>query len=109
VSFENYYVSTVGLIIFIIAIVIALVMNERYFRFIRNTLSQTDLAKGRGEGQVLSGEVEVLICPRCGYTKTIPFRLGDYVGKITNDVCPKDGEKLVVHAIYYAGMTEQGS
>ena len=108
-SFEDYYVSTVGLIIFIIAIVIALVMNERYFRFIRNTLSRTGPAKGRGEGQVLSGEVEVLICPRCGYAKTIQFRLGDYVGKVTNDVCPKDGERLIVHAIYYAGTTQQGS
>jgi len=82
-SFEYYYITVVGLVIFIVAIVIALVMNERYFRLIKSYLSQTKEAEAHGGGQALSGEVEVLMCPRCGFTKTIPFRLGDYVGKVT--------------------------
>jgi len=81
-SFEYYYITVVGLVIFIVAIVIALVMNERYFRLIKSYLSQTKEAEAHGGGQALSGEVEVLMCPRCGFTKTIPFRLGDYVGKV---------------------------
>ncbi|KUO82566.1 hypothetical protein B7L70_03225 [Vulcanisaeta sp. EB80] len=107
-SFEYYYITVVGLVIFIVAIVIALVMNERYFRLIKSYLSQTKEAEAHGGGQALSGEVEVLMCPRCGFTKTIPFRLGDYVGKVTNEACPNDGERLVVHAIYYAGPSSQG-
>jgi len=74
-SFEYYYITVVGLVMFIVAIVIALVMNERYFRLIKNYLSQTKEAEAHGGGQALSGEVEVLMCPRCGFTKQSPSGL----------------------------------
>ncbi|WP_243679124.1 hypothetical protein [Vulcanisaeta distributa] len=57
----------------------------------------------------IGGDVEVLTCPRCGYSKTIPYRLGDYVGKVVDETCPNDGERLVVHAIYSSRPTEQYS
>lgn len=102
-SFEYYYITIVSTIILVIAIVIAVIMNEKYRKAISKYLTQASEAKG--EGQVLSGDLEVLVCPRCGYSTTIPFRVGDYVGKVVNETCPKDGEKLVVHAIYSTGTT----
>jgi len=108
VSFEYYYITVVSLVIFIVALVIAIIMNSRYYKVIREYLVQARGAEAKG--QAMSGEVEVLACPRCGYSTTIPFRVGDYVGKVVGETCPKDGERLVVVAIYSLRPTEyQGS
>jgi len=44
--------------------------------------------------------VTLLRCPSCGYTKTREFREGDFVGKVTEEKCPKCGENMVIDAIY---------
>ena len=109
VSFENYYVIVVSFVIFIVALLIGLIMNDRYYRVIKELLKQVGEVESKGSLSVSSGEVEVLMCPRCGYSKTIPYRLGDYVGKVVDETCPNDGEKLVVHAIYISRSSGQYS
>ena len=107
VSFENYYVIVVSLVIFVVALLIGLVMNDRYYKAIKELLKQVGEAESKGPLSVSGGEVEILICPRCGYSKTIPYRIGDYIGKVVDETCPNDGEKLVVHAIYSSRSAEQ--
>ena len=109
VSFESYYVTVVSLVIFVVALLIGLLMNDRYYRVIKELFTQAREVESKGPLSVSSGEVEVLMCPRCGYSKTIPYRLGDYVGKVVDETCPNDGEKLVVHAIYVSRPSTQSS
>ncbi|WP_243676369.1 hypothetical protein [Vulcanisaeta distributa] len=96
----------VSLVIFAVALLIGLIMNNKYYKIIKEMLTQVKETESKGP-LVLSGDVEVLMCPRCGYSKTLPYRLGDYVGKVVDETCPNDGEKLIVHAIYSSRPTEQ--
>ncbi|MGC8606537.1 MAG: hypothetical protein ACP5GZ_11135 [Vulcanisaeta sp.] len=107
-SFEYYYITLMSLVIFVVALLIGLIMNNRYYRVIKESLTQAREAESKGP-LAISGEVEVLMCPRCGYSKTISYRLGDYVGKVVDDKCPNDGERLIVHAIYSSRPAEQSS
>ncbi len=107
-SFEYYYITVVGLVILVVALLIGIIMNTRYYRVIKEMLSQTrEETELKGSPASTASELEVLMCPRCGYSKVISFRVGDYVGKVVEDTCPKDGEKLVVHAIYSSRSVEQ--
>ena len=108
-SFEYFYANVVGLVIFIVALLIGLIMNNRYYKAIKESLAQVREVESKGPLSISSGEVEVLMCPRCGYTKTIQFRLGDYVGKAVDETCPNDGERLIVHAIYVSRPAGQSS
>ena len=109
-SFEYYYATVVGLVIFVVALFIGIIMNTRYYRVIKEMLSQTrEETELKGSPVSTTSELEVLMCPRCGYSKVIPFKVGDYVGKVVEDTCPKDGEKLVIHAIYSSRSVEQQS
>ncbi|GAB6946337.1 hypothetical protein JCM16161A_04670 [Vulcanisaeta sp. JCM 16161] len=105
-SFEYYYITVVSLVIFVVALLIGIMMNNRYYRVIKESLTQVREAELKGPSAI-GGDVEVLTCPRCGYSKTIPYRLGDYVGKVVDETCPNDGERLVVHAIYSSRPAEQ--
>ena len=42
----------------------------------------------------------VLKCLRCGYVEERPFQQGDYVMKVTDKLCPRDGTPLVIWGIY---------
>lgn len=109
-SFEYYYITVVSLVIFVVALLIGLIMNNRYYKAISEALMQVKEVESKGPPTMTSGDFEVLMCPRCGYSKTIPYRVGgDYVGKVVDETCPNDGEKLIVHAIYSSRPVEQYS
>lgn len=40
VSFEYYYITVVSLVIFIVALLIGLIMNNRYYRVIKELFAQ---------------------------------------------------------------------
>ncbi|MCG2888273.1 MAG: hypothetical protein L7H21_00955 [Sulfolobales archaeon] len=42
----------------------------------------------------------VLKCTKCGYTEERQFQLGDFVMKIVDKTCPKDGTPLIIWGIY---------
>ncbi|MGC9106389.1 MAG: hypothetical protein ACP5HQ_08245 [Thermoprotei archaeon] len=42
----------------------------------------------------------VLRCPKCGYTEERQFQPGDFVMKVVDKTCPKDGTPLVLWGIY---------
>ncbi len=43
--------------------------------------------------------MEILECPKCGYTVTKEFEPGDFIGMIKGK-CPKCGTPLIIKAIY---------
>lgn len=44
-------------------------------------------------------EYVTLRCPTCGYFKVREFKVGDYVGKVDDEKCPRDGSNLVIMGI----------
>ncbi|WP_069806704.1 hypothetical protein [Vulcanisaeta thermophila] len=100
-SFEVTYALIVSIVVFVLAIGLAVFLNSRYYRMIVNSMT-----KAREPQATVSGDLEVLKCPKCGYSTTIPFRVGDYVGKVVNETCPNDGSRLVVYAIYSSRPTQ---
>lgn len=49
------------------------------------------------EMQPLSSTVQ---CAKCGFKNIREFKRGDFVFKETEEMCPKDSQKMVISAIY---------
>ncbi|WP_243679123.1 hypothetical protein [Vulcanisaeta distributa] len=52
-SFEYYYITVVSLVIFIVALLIGLIMNNRYYRVIKELFAQLGRQSPRGNWQLV--------------------------------------------------------
>ncbi len=62
-SFEYYYITVVSLVIFVVALLIGLIMNNRYYKAISEALMQVKEVESKGPPTMTSGDFEVLMCP----------------------------------------------
>lgn len=103
-SFETTYALIMSAVIFIVAVGLTAFLNSKYYKMLVNARTKAKETQSQP-----MGDLEALRCPRCGYTTTMPFRVGDYVGKVVDETCPNDGERLVVYAIYSSRPSQSQS
>jgi hypothetical protein len=75
----------------VITALTAVVLFYIVSRELRNTLAVSSVKR--------ISEYVTLRCPTCGYVKVREFKVGDYVGKVDDEKCPRDGSNLVIMGI----------
>jgi hypothetical protein len=88
----NTYALVMSFVIFMAIMAAALLLNRRLYRRTVADRQVNPVATQR--------ELVTLRCGVCGYSSTREFVLGDYVGRVVDDKCPRDGSRLVVYSIF---------
>jgi len=86
------YALFMSLVIFLAVMAAALLISRRLYR--RPVIDK------REDDGVAQREIVALKCLVCGYSLTRGFIQGDYVGRVLDEACPRDGSRLVIYSIY---------
>ncbi len=93
---EDLLIAIITMFLFVLMLISTTIIFSRYYKYVREFVMGVE-----------RGEVEVLICPKCRYANVIKPRAGDYIGKTAELTCPRDGERLIVYAMYVERPREE--